>query len=121
LTDRSFDVVRQVLDHELIDADGLPCGMVDDVVLEGAPGEPLRIIALLAGPGAWLPRLPRFAERLLARMFGRQRVRIPWNAVAHVGERIELAMPAAALGLGGTDRRVGRLIARIPGAGHASE
>jgi sporulation protein YlmC with PRC-barrel domain len=116
-----FDVVRQVLDHELIDAEGMPCGMVDDVVLEGEPGAPLRVVELLCGPGAWMPRAPRLLSALVGRVAGRGYVRVPWSAVAHVGERIRLASTAQALGLGRVDRRVGRWVARIPGGSHAPE
>ena len=110
----TLDAVADVLDHELVDADGLPCGMVDDVVLEGQPGASLAIVGLLVGPGAWLPRtMPplRFFAQL---MFGRERVRVPWSAVRSVGERIVLEQRAAHYGLGRTDRRLGRWIARIP-------
>jgi len=34
-TGSSFDVMRDLLDHELQDCDGVACGMVDDVELEG--------------------------------------------------------------------------------------
>ena len=117
----TLDAVADVLDHELVDADGLPCGMVDDVVLEGQPGASLAIVGLLVGPGAWLPRtMPplRFFAQL---MFGRERVRVPWSAVRSVGERIVLEQRAAHYGLGRTDRRLGRWIARIPGGDRAPE
>ena len=121
MTDRTFDVVRQVLDHALVDAEGLPCGMVDDVVLEGGVGDELRIVALIVGPGAALRRLPRVARWLFAKVAGRDRVRVPWEAIAHIGERIELAAPAAELGLGRVDRRLGAWIARVPGGSRGSE
>ena len=116
-----FNVVRELLDHELIDAQGLPCGVVDDVMLDGAPGRPLHVVALLVGPGAWLRRLPAWAGWLARRVAGTAQVRVPWSAIAHVGERIELSGRASELGLGGADRRVGRWIARIPGGRRAPE
>jgi sporulation protein YlmC with PRC-barrel domain len=116
-----FDVVRDILDHELLDADGVPCGVVDDVMLDGEPGAPLRVVALIVGPGGWLPRLPSLVGGLLRHVVAAKHVRVPWSAVAHVGERIELAQRASELGLGVADRRIGRVLARIPGASHAPE
>ena len=117
----SVDAVADILDHEVVDADGLPCGMVDDVVLEGRPGAPFAIVALLVGPGAWLRRA-MWPVRLVARLVvDRRRVRIPWSAVQSVHERIVLEQHAAHYGLGRTDRRVGRWLARIPGATRAPE
>ena len=116
-----FDVVRDVLDHELQDVDGVPCGVVDDVMLDGGTGKPLRLVALLVGPGGWLPRLPKSVGWVLQRFIGANHVRVPWSAVTHVGERIQLASTAADLGLGKTDRRIGALVARIPGGRRAPE
>jgi len=116
-----FQAVRDLLDHELIDADGVPCGVVDDVVLDGDAGAPLRVVALLVGTGAWLPRLPGWVAWLIPRALRAGPVRVAWSAVAHAGERIKLADSASALGLGRTDRRIGRWIARIPGGLRAPE
>jgi sporulation protein YlmC with PRC-barrel domain len=121
MTTDSFDVVREVLDHELIDSDGMPCGMVDEVLLDGEPGKPLLVVALLVGPGAWAPRLPGWLEAMAVRVFGRKRVRVPWSAVARLNERIELSVPGSKLGLGVVDRRLGRWLARLPGGAYAPD
>jgi sporulation protein YlmC with PRC-barrel domain len=113
--------VRELLDHELVDSEGVPCGVVDDVMLDGGPGAPLRVVALIVGPGGWLPRLPSWVGGLLRHVVHATHVRVPWSAVAHVGERIELASTASELGLGVADRRIGRILARIPGGLHAPE
>jgi sporulation protein YlmC with PRC-barrel domain len=117
----SVDAVGEILDHEVVDAAGMPCGMVDDVVLDGHPGAPLTIVALLVGPGAWLPRAMWPVRIVAGLVVGRQRVRVPWSAVVSVHERIVLEHQAAHYGLGRVDRRVGRWVARIPGATRAPE
>jgi sporulation protein YlmC with PRC-barrel domain len=110
------DIYREILDHALRDADDWECGTVDDIEVEGGIGGPLRITALLVGPGAWAPRLPAWAARLVPHLFGTSCVRVPWSEVSEVGEYIRLGSRAAALGLGTIERKLGLRIARLPGA-----
>jgi len=111
-----FDIALELLDHEVIDAAGVPCGIVDDVELAGEPGEPLYAVALLVGPGTVADRLNWPFNALMRRVFGRSRVRVPWSEVQAVAERITLRDSAQSHGLGGADRRCARLVARIPGS-----
>lgn len=120
-TPEYVDLYRQVLDHALLDADNWPCGIVDDLEVEGGlrrdgTNEPLRVTALLVGPGAWAPRLPALLARTLPHLFGRRCVRVPWSEVSELGEQIKLRSRAAALGLGTADRRLGLLVAKLPGS-----
>ena len=108
------DLLRQVLDHALFDADEQLCGIVDDIEVSGGFGEPLRVTALLVGPGAWGPRLPALLARLAALAFGTRSTRVPWEEVCELGEDIKLRSRAAALGLGTVDRRWGLWIAKLP-------
>jgi hypothetical protein len=109
-----LDLYRQVLDHELVDSEDLPCGTVDDLEVEGGAGEALRVTAMLVGPGAWGPRLPALFALLARWCFGTRCSRVPWHEVAEVGEKIRLRSRAAQLGLGITDRKLGLRLARIP-------
>ena len=112
-----LDIVRQVLDDEVVDSDNLPCGMVDDLEVEGEPGEELRVTALLVGAGAWTKRLPSAFEGLAARLFGTQLTRVPWSEVESVTERVKLRSEAAELGLGGADRKAEKIVEKLPGSG----
>jgi hypothetical protein len=112
-----LDIVRQVLDHEVVDSDNVPCGMADDLVVEGGPGEELKVTALLVGAGAWTKRLPAAFEGLARAVFGAQATRVPWSEVESVTERIKLRSRAKELGLGGADRKASRLIEKLPGSG----
>jgi hypothetical protein len=111
-----IDVFRQVLDHAVIDADDWMCGIVDDIEVEGGVGEPLRIVALRVGPGAWVPRTPALFAKLLPRLFGGRSVRVPWSEVTRVGEHIRLDCHRARYGLGTWDRKLGLILAKIPGS-----
>ena len=112
----NVDLVRTVLDHEIVDADDVPCGMVDDLELEGSPGSPLEVVALLIGPGVWTARLPWFFSGFARVLFGRRQCRIPWSEVAVTSDRIKLRSTAAELGLNAGDRRIEKWLAKVPGS-----
>ena len=112
MNDETLDLVRDVLDHEVVDAEGVPCGMVDDLELEGSAGSPLRVRALLLGAGVWSDRLPRPLQQVARALAGHGRIRIPWTEVAVTPDRIRLRSTAAALGLDAQDRRISRWVER---------
>jgi sporulation protein YlmC with PRC-barrel domain len=112
---RRLDLLREVLDHELVDVDGVSCGMVDDLEFEPGDDGPV-VTALLVGTGAWAPRLPPLFAHALQALFGRARVRVPWNQVGQIAETIRLEAKATELGLGVWDRKVGRWVAKLPKA-----
>src|SRR6266536_3026125 len=101
-----FDVAYRLLDDELIDSDGRRCGRVDD----GEPGRPAEITAILSGPGVWSQRMPRALRGVSARIFGDDRVSVPWDAVKDIAEVVYLKRPGGELGLGRGDDAVGRIV-----------
>jgi sporulation protein YlmC with PRC-barrel domain len=104
---RVLHLLREVLDHEIVDCDGNSCGMVDDIELEWTVDGP-GVAALQLGPGAWSRRLPRPLGSLARWIFGRAVVRIPWAEVSEVTEIIRLRSRASRWGAGELDRRLGR-------------
>jgi hypothetical protein len=114
LTD-SIDLGLNLLDHQLLDAEGRRCGKVDDLALEGGPGEELELVAILSGPGVWRARA-RFVGRAAAWLGGGGRVRISWDDVAEVGSHVKLGKRADELGLGRGDDRVRPYLEKIPGS-----
>jgi sporulation protein YlmC with PRC-barrel domain len=110
-----LDLVLNVLDHQLLDSEGRRCGNVDDLAIEGGPGEPLRVVAILVGPGYWGQRAG-WIGRLAGRLGGGGRVRVPWEEVAELKSAVILRRPATELGLGRGDDRVRRYLEWIPGA-----
>ena len=69
---------RNVLDHQLLDKEGRRCGNVDDLAIEGGPGEPAKSSRSWSGPGYWPQR-----AGLLGRLAG-------W-----IGRRAACAFPGA--------------------------
>lgn len=112
-----LDIVRSVLDHEVVDVNDVPCGVVDDVELEGEPGGELKVTALLVGAGAWAERLPRVFGVVAKKIFGGQRTRVPWDEVWIVGERIKLKSRASEVRLGRADSRASKIVEKLPGSG----
>jgi sporulation protein YlmC with PRC-barrel domain len=114
---QTIDLGLNLLDHQLLDAEGRRCGKVDDIVLEGAPGGDLEVVAILSGPGVWRGRAGLIG-RVAAWLGGGGRVRIPWDEVDQVGSHVKLRKRAEELGLGRGDDRLRPYIEKIPGSDH---
>lgn len=110
-----IDLALGILDHQLLDKEGRRCGKVDDLAIEGGPGEKPQVVAILAGPGVWGSRAGRIG-RLAGWFGGGRRVRVPWEEVAQVKEHVELRKGAQELGLGRGDDRLRPYLERIPGS-----
>ena len=109
-----LDMVRQVVDHEVVDVDNFPCGMVDDLEIEGAPGKQLKVTAILVGVGAWSNRLPGLFRFFARKLFGTQRTRVPWEQVLQITETVKLKSRASEVGLGKADRKAEKWIKVLP-------
>jgi sporulation protein YlmC with PRC-barrel domain len=111
-----LDLALGILDHQLLDSEGRRCGKVDDLAIEGGPGEKAEVVAILCGPDVWRGRV-RLLGRIAARLGGGGRVRIPWSEVAEVESHVRLKKSATDYGLGRVDDRLRPWVQRIPGAG----
>ncbi len=111
-----LDIGLHVLDHQLLDKDGRRCGNVDDLAIEGGPGDVPVVVALLVGPGYWGARAG-WIGRLAGWVGGGGRARIDWDEVAKVDSAVHLKHDATALGLGRGDDRLRPYVEKIPGAG----
>ncbi|MBU9763981.1 hypothetical protein FR943_09015 [Mycobacterium sp. TNTM28] len=119
---RIVDARLHLLDRQLLDHDGAPAGIVDDLEIDGIeagvdidPGSaPPRVTAILTG------------QVMLTRILGGAPPRtmlheVPWEHVASVGVTVELAdtLPAEADWVEHWLRA--HIVARIPGGRHAAE
>jgi hypothetical protein len=111
-----IDIGLQVLDRQLLDKDGRRCGNVDDLAIEGGPGETAEVVAILVGPGYW-PGRAGLIGKLAAWVGGGRRVRVPWSEVEKVAAGVQLKRGATELGLGRGDDRLRPYLDKIPGAG----
>ena len=112
--EKFLDMVRSVLDRQVLDANLFPCGKVDDIEIEGETR--LRISAILIGNGAASERLPDFARGISQKIFGQDIVRVPWSDIKVIGQEVRLWSTAEELGLDERKGFVYRLISKLPGA-----
>lgn len=110
--DGAIKLVSELLDLPLFDSEENYCGIVDDVEFEGAAGKPLKIKALLVGPGAYAGRVPAWAMKLVRLIGGNEMVRVPLGRVRTITSAVHLDCPAGDLGLNKAEARAGRLIPR---------
>lgn len=110
-----LDLALGILDHQLLDSEGRRCGNVDDLAIEGAPGQEAEVVAILSGPNVWRGRAGLLG-RIAARLGGDGRVRVPWSEVEAVESHVQLKKRASYYGLGRGDDRLRPWIQRIPGA-----
>jgi hypothetical protein len=112
---KHLDIVRMVLDHQLLDAHDVECGKVEDVELTGGADE-LKVTAIITGPGAAAERLPGFLQSLARKMCGARETRVPWEKVQSITGRIKLNARAEDLGLAEADKRAAEWLKKLPGA-----
>jgi hypothetical protein len=111
----SLDLGLSVLDRQLLDSEDRRCGNVDDLALEGGPGEALEVVAILSGAGVMRNRAP-IVGRIASWIGGGARHRVPWEEVAEVGAHVKLRQQAQEYGLGGGDDRLRPFMEKIPGS-----
>jgi hypothetical protein len=112
---KTIDLGLGLVDRQLLDPEDRRCGNVDDLALEGGPGEKLEVVAFLSGPGVWRRRAG-LVGRFAAWLGGGSIVRVPWEEVAEVSSHVKLRKRAEELGLGRGDDRLRPFIGKIPGA-----
>jgi sporulation protein YlmC with PRC-barrel domain len=112
--DDPLKLLSEVRDLQIVDREGHNCGICDDVELDGAPGRPLKVAALLVGPGAYAHRLPNWVSRTIAKLAGHRMARVPWSAVDKISGRIYLSVVAETVYLRKTEDRLQTIFKRIP-------
>lgn len=114
MTPRHLRLLTEVRDLQIMDSRMHDCGIVDDVELEGGPGEGLRVKALLVGPGAYRTRLPRWTMALVRLIAGDRCVAVPWREIEEVTAIVWLKNTAESYGLNLAEDRARRM---LPGIG----
>jgi hypothetical protein len=105
-------LVSQLLDLPLVDKDERRCGVVDDVEFVGGAGKPMRIKALLVGPGAYEGRMPGWMFWVVGKVAGSRISRVPFDQIETISSAVHLKCPAEKVGLHVVEDRVRAWIPR---------
>jgi hypothetical protein len=108
-----LDIALSILDHQLVDRDGVNCGKVDDLEIGGLDGSSPEIVEILVGGNAWRSR--GRLGLLAARLTGNA-VHVPWSDVGSVTSVVTFARTAEELRLNRGDVRWASLLRRFPGS-----
>jgi len=118
-----MDLIRDVLDKQLVDRRERRMGKIDGLIVEIEAGKPPRVAAIEQGAATLArrlhPRLVRWVEAIGARLYGAAPggpERIPWEKVKDVGIDVEVDMDVADSRLYAWQEWLRqKLIGRIPG------
>jgi hypothetical protein len=116
------NLVRDILDKNVIDRDGKPMGRVDGILVAGGGGQPPRIAAIEIGPSVLGYRVHPAAGRFIAGLeqaFGvadGRPVRVAFNRVTKIGSSLQVDLAIGETGAGNVEQCVRAWIDRLPGA-----
>ena len=115
MSEHHLDIAKRVMDEQVIDANHMNCGRVDDIELDFSGKQP-KVTALLIGNGPASDRLPELARVISRKLFGRGKVKVPWSEVSVITTHIKLAKEANEYGLDERKGAVYNIISKLPGA-----
>ncbi|THD34604.1 MAG: hypothetical protein E7773_14580 [Sphingomonas sp.] len=95
----SLKLLSGLRDLQIVDADGVKCGIVDEIEFDGEPGKRLAIANLVVGPGALRSRLSAWIYKIVIALAGERAVRVPWAQVESVTSVVKLRASGRSLGL----------------------
>lgn len=116
---RLIDARLSLLDRQVLDVDGAPVGVVDDLELDDVADRVLE-------PGTAPPAVRNLVHGpiVLNRIFGQRRplghvTRVGWDALARIDSALHLAVPASSLEVSWLEGWLAdNVIGRIPGGRH---
>jgi sporulation protein YlmC with PRC-barrel domain len=116
-----MEVVRDLLDKQLIDSEGRELGRVDGILLEYAGGGPPRLSSVLIGASVLAERVhPALArvvaaiERLIG-LSGRRPVRIDVSYLKPVGHDIAIGQASARMDAAALEYELRVWLMKVPG------
>ena len=117
-----MEVMKEVLDKQVVDRDGREMGRVDGILLEYQTGQPPRLKALLIGPAALGYRLHPLVGgfiRALEKRFGLDRDRpaqIDFAEIKDFEHKVRLRIRIGETAVEAVEQRLRALLLRLPGS-----
>ncbi len=108
-----MDLIRDVLDNQVVDRKQRRMGKVDGIIVELRKTGPPRAVALELG---WLTKARRLHPRLARWMRHATPYRIPWSRIRDIGVDVEVDLDAEKTPLLKFEKRLRKILMRIPGA-----
>jgi sporulation protein YlmC with PRC-barrel domain len=126
MSDEMLSLVQDLLDRQLLDRKGTPCGNVDDIEFDwtGEIGDPPVVTNIISSPAALGPRIGTFLGRWMVSAWHRlhpaedpEPIRIPYARVSKLDYAVHLDVTNEELGLDRSERWAREaVISRIPGS-----
>ena len=110
-----MDLIREVLNNQLMDKNQRQLGKVDGIVIELRDGKPPLLKCIEVG---WVTKARQIHPKLgeWVAKWASPAYRIDWKAIRDVGVDVEVDLEAKETPLLKTEDRLRRLLRRIPGA-----
>ena len=110
-----MDLIREVLDNQIVDRNQRRLGKIDGIVVEFRNGKPPLLVAVETG---WVTKARRIHPRLAHWLWlrGSRPYQIPWTKIRDIGADAEFALDASETPLLRTENRLRKLLTRIPGS-----
>ena len=123
-----MNLIRDVLDQQIIDREGHRAGRVDGIALEIRPDGPPRVAYIDVGTDAlarrFSTRLERFVRRIHHRVQGEHRkpFQVPWQKVVQVSISAHLDVDCAEYSSFHVEKWLrDHIITKIPGNAHGKD
>ena len=117
-----MDLVRDLLDKQIVDRNGQEMGRVDAVVLHISDGDAPRVVALEVGAAVLASRIAPVFGRLVAaleqvfQVADGHPLRIPVGKVRAVDDRVTVDLAFGDTAAAAIEQRLRRWVGAIPGA-----
>lgn len=118
----TFELGLEILDRQLIDSEGEPCGKVDDIEMDYDGSGPPVVTAILTNPGALGPRVG-VAGKMMRAVWRRlhpdrdpKPIPIGWDLVAKIDFAVHLTVQREEAGLMRSEHwAYETILSKIPG------
>ncbi len=118
----NLDVVRDLLDKEVVDRHGREMGRVDSIVIQLRPDAPPRVTAIELGPAVLAYRVQPFFGRAMSALEHLLRIdegrplRIPFGDILGINVHVKVDRAVGETVAATLDGRLRRWISGIPGS-----